>query len=474
MQTAQPGVLPRFVRLKLASIGLVVGGWGQSALASQTAACLYTPPGKVELAASPNPAVLGQTVTLHLNALPCTGYVARACTIEGRTLDTYYNLTLKPGDTKYPTKATTKTYSGACQWYRGTTAVGGYPGTVNVRFDPPPTVSLTPAKPLFVAGESSTTTLTWTTTKVGSCTASGAWSGSKNPAGGSEAVPAPSTTSTYKLTCSGYGLSVPSSSTIQVFGPPQNLGSVVNRAGDELSVSLNRASSDTMLILGYAPSGGTGDLYQATYLPSVDRWSSPSALPAPVNSAGFEHTASNQGAQIVIAGWRTQPATNFDLFQSLWTGSAFTEPVKLSFSTSSNEGSPFIATDGSKMVFASDRPGGAGSYDLYEATPTATIPWGSVTRIGAPISSSAMDISPSLNVDSSILLFSSTRGGNFDLYYSLKQGSGWGAPIAFGAPLNTGDAEQSPVLTPDGTRLYFVSNRPGGYGGLDIYVSVRK
>jgi outer membrane protein OmpA-like peptidoglycan-associated protein len=31
-----------------------------------------------------------------------------------------------------------------------------------------------------------------------------------------------------------------------------------------------------------------------------------------------------------------------------------------------------------------------------------------------------------------------------------------------------------PAISPDGTRLYFISDRPGGYGGLDIYVSVKQ
>jgi TolB protein len=39
-------------------------------------------------------------------------------------------------------------------------------------------------------------------------------------------------------------------------------------------------------------------------------------------------------------------------------------------STSSNEGMPSITSDRSLFVFHSDRPGGAGKYDIYFAKPT--------------------------------------------------------------------------------------------------------
>lgn len=423
----------------------------------------------VDMSANPSTIYVGQQSTLGVSLAPPT-YTPLGCLVSP---------TANPcGTLKWCVKPTvTTTYSAWCSFRRptGTTCYASDSTTVTVTATPKPTVSLSVDKPMVAEGDPAPVTLSWKVTGASSCNATGGtWSGSKSPTGGPESVPPPGKTSSYKLSCTGSGGSASSSATVQVFGTPQNLGSVVNRSGDELAVSINRASSDTMIVFGYAPPGGTGDLYQAIYAPSTDRWSAPSALPAPVNSTGYEHSASNQGSQIVFTAWRSLPATNFDLWQSLWKGKAFTSPTVLTgVSTTSNESYPFITADGSKLLFASDRPGGAGSYDLFQGAPTAS-GWGNVTRLGSPISSSASDISPFIAKDGSTIFFSSSRNGTFDIFYAKKKGSGWDTPIAFGAPLNTSSAEQSPALTDDGTRLYFISNRPGGYGGLDLYVSVRK
>jgi hypothetical protein len=59
-------------------------------------------------------------------------------------------------------------------------------------------VSLTADDSSITAGQS--TTLRWTTNDVTSCAATQAWSGNKNPAGGSEVI-SPTTTSDYGIRC---------------------------------------------------------------------------------------------------------------------------------------------------------------------------------------------------------------------------------------------------------------------------------
>jgi outer membrane protein OmpA-like peptidoglycan-associated protein len=84
---------------------------------------------------------------------------------------------------------------------------------------------------------------------------------------------------------------------------------------------------------------------------------------------------------------------------------------------------------------------------------------------------------PTVSSDGSKLYFSSNRGGGFggmDLYVSLKQANGkWGAPINLGSSINSNKNEVFPYIHEDGT-LYYSSNKEGGIGGLDIYYAQLK
>jgi PKD repeat protein len=83
----------------------------------------------------------------------------------------------------------------------------------------PPTVSLAASPASIAAGESST--LTWSSTHAGTCTASGGWSGARTPSG-SEPV-TPSSTTSYTLACG----SASQSATVAVTPPARIMPSLV-------------------------------------------------------------------------------------------------------------------------------------------------------------------------------------------------------------------------------------------------------
>ncbi len=75
-----------------------------------------------------------------------------------------------------------------------------------------------------------------------------------------------------------------------------------------------------------------------------------------------------------------------------------------------------------------------------------------------------------------VMVFASDRPGGlggFDLYYSLFENGSWSVPVNFGPTVNTSFDEYRPVLGhhPDFSNLFlmFSSNRPGGKGGFDLY-----
>ena len=122
-------------------------------------------------------------------------------------------------------------------------AGGGGPSTGT-----PPTASLSASPNSLSAG--GTTTLSWSSLDASSCTAGGAWSGSKATTG-SESVGPLNATATYTLSCSGSGGSASSSATVQVVtsGPTISLSAspttVAPNGSSVLSWSASNATSCT-------------------------------------------------------------------------------------------------------------------------------------------------------------------------------------------------------------------------------------
>lgn len=78
---------------------------------------------------------------------------------------------------------------------------------------------------------------------------------------------------------------------------------------------------------------------------------------------------------------------------------------------------------------------------------------------------------PTITEDGNLLIFASDMPGGFggtDLYLSVKDRSGnWSTPMNLGKSVNTSENEMFPFLAEN--RLWFASNGREGLGGLDIY-----
>ncbi len=80
---------------------------------------------------------------------------------------------------------------------------------------------------------------------------------------------------------------------------------------------------------------------------------------------------------------------------------------------------------------------------------------------------------PALSADGRTLYFASNRMGGFggmDIYKSVRAGSTWSTPENLGATINTAGNELFPFIDFKND-LYFASNGHEGVGGLDIYVA---
>lgn len=150
---------------------------------------------------------------------------------------------------------------------------------------------------------------------------------------------------------------------------------------------------------------------------------------------------------------------------------------------------PCLSADGRILVFASDRPGGHGGFDLYWSRRSGSA-WDEPRNLGGRTNSPYDDTGPTLDVTGALLVFATRRPTSFllappadwsgiliddwkpgsgDLAFARRSPSGlWGEPRLL-AECSTRSEEKDPWLDPSGDFLYFASDRPGSVGGFDLY-----
>ncbi|MCU0451406.1 MAG: OmpA family protein [Bernardetiaceae bacterium] len=139
-----------------------------------------------------------------------------------------------------------------------------------------------------------------------------------------------------------------------------------------------------------------------------------------------------------------------------------------------NEGSPCISADGNTLIFARcDAPDGKGNCDLYVSQRVDNRYWDDPKPL-ANINSAGWDSHPSFSVTEDTLFFASDRQGGFggaDIYFSVRDPRGfWALPRNLGPVVNTRKNEVSPFLHHRYNVLYFSSDgQLLNFGDFDIY-----
>lgn len=158
-------------------------------------------------------------------------------------------------------------------------------------------------------------------------------------------------------------------------------------------------------------------------------------------------------------------------------GVSWTKPSGISeaINTPYNEGTCTISADGNILIYTScDAPDSHGSCDLY-ITYRLNGNWQRPTNMGKHVNSRFWDSQPSLSADGSILFFSSNRRGGFggnDIWFTVRKGDGtWTEAKNLGPTINTPKDEVSPFIYFNNEILFFASDGHQGFGGLDIFMS---
>ncbi|MFQ5636668.1 MAG: TolB family protein [bacterium] len=188
-------------------------------------------------------------------------------------------------------------------------------------------------------------------------------------------------------------------------------------------------------------------------------------IPAPFMGIGdgFLPAYSQDGDKIFfISSRRSYPPTN--IWYSERDNSLWNEPIVLPapVNTESDEFGLSLTID-KKLYFTSNRNGGYGQQDIYRSK-LVNSQYSSVENIGPPINTPYNEASPFIAPDGSYLIFESNRPGGYgqvDLYISFFKDSIWTEPENLGPKINTDQIDDAGYVSPDGK--YFFFNRREGW-----------
>jgi hypothetical protein len=171
---------------------------------------------------------------------------------------------------------------------------------------------------------------------------------------------------------------------------------------------------------------------------------------------------------------------NSDIFYSIgnYSLTSWSEPVSLEKMNTENNEADFIAYS-SGVIFTSNE---SGNYNIYKIDVDLTQTFKEWIELDEDILKENFDILNSdfddicPNVNGNYIIFASNREGGYggyDLYYSHYENGDWTPPVNFGADINSEYDEINPKTiyyrNYKNDLMFFSSDRTGGKGGFDIY-----
>lgn len=268
----------------------------------------------------------------------------------------------------------------------------------------------------------------------------------------------------------------------------ENLGAKMNTIYPDY-VPVISADEEILIFTSRRPNttGGlkefeTGHYYEDIYISQKENgdWTNPVKMGFGINSDKHDANIglSPDGQKLFI--YRSNASTTFsgDIYVSNLKGNEWSTPTRMPepINTDGWEPSASITADENTIYFTSDRDGGYGGTDIYLSKKLPSGEWAKPQNLGPNINTEYNEDGPFIHPDGKTLYFSS-RGhntmGGYDIFKSTYDANSntWSSPMNLGYPINTADEDIYYVLSADGTRAYFSSHREDTYGEKDIYVA---
>ena len=179
------------------------------------------------------------------------------------------------------------------------------------------------------------------------------------------------------------------------------------------------------------------------------------------------------------------PAYASVICESRWANGRWGEPAVVPFSGHDYDADPFVAADGQRLYFASNRPVDDRAHrdrDIWYVVRTTT-GWGEPQRLPAPVNSTADESYPVLVADGSLYFSSSPRGNGAtrtDTYRAQWMGDHFDTPQQLPLDDERAQGRLHAYVAPDERFMVFYSIRnedtrteAGIYSPGDLYLSER-
>lgn len=173
-----------------------------------------------------------------------------------------------------------------------------------------------------------------------------------------------------------------------------------------------------------------------------------------------------------FASGRPGGAGEFDIWIARRTADGWGPAEPAPFNTPDRDFDPAFSADGREVFFCSNRPGGLGGDDVYRVSFDGE-QFGQPENLGAAVNSDKDEFAPMLARDGRRLLFSSDReggAGGHDLYMARRGPGGFSHASALVNGLNTPDQEFDATFLADDHTIVFTRASDFATSRFDLFL----
>ena len=287
--------------------------------------------------------------------------------------------------------------------------------------------------------------------------------------GASASASPPSTYAAAPSTTESGSATAPASAAARIEATPFAPG-VVSTGAEEYRISFAPDGQTAYFARGdgFFPQSGDATIFETRLVDG--EWSDPAVASFSGTYPDIDPWVSPDGNSVYFSSIRPvggETRNDADVWRVDRAGDAWGDPVHLAAVSSELDELGASVTAGGVLWFASERPGGAGGWDLYTAEPAGDGGFSEPQPVAA-VNSPIWEFNPAISADGTLLVFTSiNRGGGSglgDLFESRLVDGAWSEPRPL--PVNTSADEYHASFSADGAQLYFVRRAVDG----DIYV----
>ena len=268
---------------------------------------------------------------------------------------------------------------------------------------------------------------------------------------------------------------------------PQNLGPIVNSAFDDSGGALSKKGL-SLYFTSTRPGGfGGEDIWVSQRGSTGESFGPPVNLGALINTAEADRNPSLSRDEhwLFFASGRSGGFGNLDVWAAYRENThddfSWLPPVNLGpgVNTAGGDTGPsYLEGDGTRAarLYFARGPAGPATTDIWVSEQAADGMWQTAQPV-VELNTAFADAGAEIRHDGLEIFIHSTRPNSlgFDLWVATRDSVDdvFSDPINLGVPVNSAATDRDAGLSAKGTVMLLASDRPGGFGLLDLYVSTR-